>query len=182
MGTQNVILPCLQRRKPFVHLQCSNLLIPGYITSQIAGAFFGVMMARYMMGLEALEIDRSADPVSDNGRMFVSEMYCSAGLLAMIMIMPTADIPAGVALFVGANVWFSTTGCFANPAGTLARGFSNTFAGVDVAQLPIFLGAELTGLIAIIVVEKVLKYLDSGNAVDDDKGPITTTSFAMQSI
>jgi glycerol uptake facilitator-like aquaporin len=163
----------------------TNHVPSGYIASQIAGAFFGVMMARYMMGLEALEIDTSEDPVSDNGRMFVSEMYCSAGLLAMIMIMPTADIPAGVALFVGANVWFSTTGCFANPAGTLARGFSDTFAGVDVAQLPVFLGAELAGLIAIIVAEKVLHYLDRGNVVeenDDVASPTLTASFAMHKV
>ena len=153
----------------------------GYIFSQVTGAFLGVMFARYMMGLVALEIDRSPDPVSDDGRMFVSEMYCSMGLLIMIIVMPKDDIPAGVALFVGANVWFSTTGCFANPAGTLARGFSNTFAGVDAEQLPVFLGAELTGLVLVLGLEKALHYLDSGNAVEDD-APKTTTSFAMNRV
>jgi glycerol uptake facilitator-like aquaporin len=122
--------------------------VPGYIAAQIAGAFAGVAVAHVMF----------AEPVffaSQHARagvpQLVSEFVATFGLLATIWgtfrTRPTA-IPFAVGAYVTAGYWFTASTCFANPAVTLARAWSNTFAGIRPADTGGFIAAQLAGAAA----------------------------------
>jgi glycerol uptake facilitator-like aquaporin len=122
--------------------------VPGYVAAQIAGAFAGVAVAHIMFGepvFFASEHVRAGTP------QLVSEFVATFGLLATIWgtvrTRPTA-IPFAVGAYVTAGYWFTASTCFANPAVTLARAASNTFAGIRPGDVPGFLGAQLAGAIA----------------------------------
>jgi glycerol uptake facilitator-like aquaporin len=122
--------------------------VPGYVAAQIAGAFAGVAVAHVMFG----------EPVffaSEHARagtaQLVSEFVATFGLLATIWgtvrTRPTA-IPFAVGAYVTAGYWFTASTCFANPAVTLARAASNTFAGIRPGDVGGFIVAQLAGAIA----------------------------------
>ena len=119
--------------------------VPGYLAAQIVGAFAGVATAHVMFGepvFFASEHVRAGTP------QLVSEFVATFGLLATIWgtvrTRPTA-IPFAVGAYVTAGYWFTASTCFANPAVTLARSASNTFAGIRPADVGGFLVAQLLG-------------------------------------
>jgi glycerol uptake facilitator-like aquaporin len=126
--------------------------VPGYIAAQILGAFVGVAVAHVMF----------EEPVffaSEHARaglsQLASELVATFGLLATIWgtvrTRPTA-IPFAVGAYVAAGYWFTASTCFANPAVTLARAASNTFAGIRPADVGGFIAAQLVGAFAATAV------------------------------
>lgn len=119
--------------------------VPFYIAAQLIGAFTGAAMAHVMFGLPlffASRHERSGLP------QMLGEFVATFGLLAVIWgIVRTR--PQAVAFAVGAYIsaayWFTSSTSFANPAVTLARSMSDTFAGIRPADTPGFIVAQIAG-------------------------------------
>ena len=122
--------------------------VPVYVLAQVAGAFAGVAIAHVMFG----------EPVffaSDHERsgiaQLVSEFVATFGLLATIWgtvrTRPTAT-PFAVGAYITAAYWFTSSTSFANPAVTLARAASDTFAGIRPVDAPGFIVAQVLGAAA----------------------------------
>lgn len=119
-----------------------------YIAVQILGAFAGVAAAHMMFG-EPLFF--ASEHVRTGASQWWSEFVASFGLLAVIIgcsrSRPAAT-PFAVATYIIAAYWFTSSTSFANPAVTLARSMSNTFAGIRPADAPGFILAQLAGAAA----------------------------------
>jgi glycerol uptake facilitator-like aquaporin len=121
--------------------------VPAYAAAQIGGAFAGVAVAHVMFGEPVF---LASEHVREGASQLVSEFVATFGLLATIWgtvrTRPTA-VPFAVGAYVTAGYWFTASTCFANPAVTLARAASNTFAGIRPADVVGFIGAQLAGAI-----------------------------------
>jgi glycerol uptake facilitator-like aquaporin len=119
--------------------------VPAYVVAQVIGAFAGVAAAHVMFGLPLFF---ASQRVRAGGAQMFSEFVATFGLLAVIWGCnrgrPT-ETPYAVAAFITAAYWFTASTSFANPAVTLARAASDTFAGIRPADAPAFLLAQLLG-------------------------------------
>jgi glycerol uptake facilitator-like aquaporin len=116
-----------------------------YVVAQITGAFAGVAAAHVMFEAPLFFASRHAR--SGPAQMF-SEFVATFGLLAVIWgcLRARADaIPFAVAAYITAAYWFTASTSFANPAVTLARSATDTFAGIRPADAPAFIVAQLLG-------------------------------------
>jgi glycerol uptake facilitator-like aquaporin len=123
--------------------------VPGYIGAQVAGAFAGVAVAHVMFSQPALFF-ASRHERSGLAQM-VSEFVATFGLLAVIRGCARnrpAFVPFAVGAYITAAYWFTSSTSFANPAVTLARAASDTFAGIRPADAPGFVVAQLAGAAA----------------------------------
>jgi glycerol uptake facilitator-like aquaporin len=122
--------------------------VPAFIAAQVSGAFLGVAAAHLMFGEPLFSI--SLHVRSGTAQMF-SEFVATFGLLSVIWGVARRR-PDAVSFAVGAYItaayWFTASTSFANPAVTLARSFSNTFAGIRPADAPGFILAQLLGAAA----------------------------------
>ena len=121
---------------------------PFYILAQILGAFAGVAAANVMFGLPAFFASRH---VRSGGAQLFSEFIATFGLLAVIwgcVRVRSSVVPFAVAAYITAAYWFTSSTSFANPAVTLARSASDTFAGIRPADVPGFIVAQLLGAAA----------------------------------
>lgn len=122
--------------------------VPFYIGAQITGAFSGVAIAHLMFGLPvffASKHDRSG------GAQMLGEFVATFGLLATIwgcVRFRLQAVPYAVAAYITAAYWFTSSTSFANPAVTLARSASDTFAGIRPSDAPGFILAQLAGALA----------------------------------
>src|SRR5438445_13246537 len=118
---------------------------PAYLVAQIAGALAGVIAAHMMFGLAVVSVSTHAR--SGEAQAF-SEFVATFGLVATIWgcarTRPAA-VPFAVGAYITAAYWFTASTSFANPAVTLARSLSNTFAGVRPVDVPAFIAAQLVG-------------------------------------
>jgi glycerol uptake facilitator-like aquaporin len=122
--------------------------VPAYIAAQIAGAFCGVAVAHLMFGLPVFFASHHAR--SGLAQVF-SEFVASFGLLAVIwgcVRVRSQSVPFAVAAYIMAAYWFTSSNSFANPAVTLARAASDTFAGIRPVDAPGFILAQLAGAFA----------------------------------
>jgi glycerol uptake facilitator-like aquaporin len=121
---------------------------PLYVLAQIAGAFVGAVVAHAMFGEPLLSASRH---VRSGSAQLLSEFVATFGLLATIWgtvkSRPTAT-PFAVGAYITAAYWFTSSTSFANPAVTLARAASDTFAGIRPADAPGFIAAQLCGAAA----------------------------------
>jgi glycerol uptake facilitator-like aquaporin len=121
---------------------------PAYIAAQIAGAFAGVATAHLMFGLPLFSA--SAHARTGAPQLF-SEFVATFGLLSVIwgcVRQRAASVPFAVGAYITAAYWFTASTSFANPAVTLARSASNTFAGIRPADVAGFVTAQLAGAFA----------------------------------
>ena len=119
-----------------------------YVGAQVAGAFAGVAAAHRMFELPLFFASQHAR--SGSAQVF-SEFVATFGLLAVIWgcVRARADaVPFAVAAYITAAYWFTASTSFANPAVTLARSASDTFAGIRPADAPGFIVAQLLGAVA----------------------------------
>jgi glycerol uptake facilitator-like aquaporin len=119
--------------------------VPPYIFAQIAGAFVGVATAHLMFGLPLFFASRHAR--SGSSQVF-SEFVATFGLLAVIwgcVRFRSSAVPFAVAAYITAAYWFTASTSFANPAVTLARSMSDTFAGIRPTDAPAFILAQFGG-------------------------------------
>lgn len=122
--------------------------VPGYVAVQIVGAFAGVAAANIMFELPLFFASRH---VRHGPAQMFSEFVATFGLLAVIWgcaRLRSAAVPFAVAAYITAAYWFTASTSFANPAVTLARAASDTFAGIRPADVPGFIVAQLTGAAA----------------------------------
>ncbi len=116
-----------------------------YLAAQIFGAIAGVACANLMFALPAFSISRHG---RTGGPQWFSEFVATFGLLLVIRIVARftpAWLPIAVATYIVAAYWFTASTSFANPAVTIARSLSDTFAGIRPADVPAFLAAQLAG-------------------------------------
>jgi len=122
--------------------------VPLYIVAQVVGAFVGVAVANFMYGLPLFFASRHER--SGMAQAF-SEFVATFGLLAVIWgcaRLRSQAVPFAVAAYITAAYWFTASTSFANPAVTLARSASDTFAGIRPTDTPAFIIAQLLGAAA----------------------------------
>lgn len=123
--------------------------VPAYLAAQLAGAFAGVAVAHVMFAQPALFF--ASHHRRDGAAMLVSEFVATFGLLSVIWGTARrrpAAVPVAVGAYISAAYWFTASTSFANPAVTLARAASDTFAGIRPADAPGFIAAQLAGAAA----------------------------------
>ncbi len=119
--------------------------VPGYLTAQLVGAFAGVAAAHLMFGEAVFSASRH---VRSGGAQMFSEFVATFGLLCVIWgcaRLRSSAVPFAVGAYITGAYWFTASTSFANPAVTLARSASDTFAGIRPADAPGFIVAQLVG-------------------------------------
>jgi glycerol uptake facilitator-like aquaporin len=118
----------------------------GYLVVQVAGAAVGVVVANLMFDLPAVEWSTK---VRDGSGLFLSEVVATFGLLLVIFGVVrsgrAAAVPFAVGAYIAGAYFFTSSTSFANPAVTLARTLSDTFAGIAPESVPLFLAAQVVG-------------------------------------
>jgi len=119
--------------------------VPTYLTAQCAGAIAGVLCAHLMFGVPLVQLSQHIR--AGSGQVF-SEVVATFGLLSVIWgcarIRPDA-VPFAVGLYITGAYWFTASTSFANPAVTIARSFTDTFAGIRLTDAAGFVLAQLLG-------------------------------------
>ncbi len=121
-----------------------------YIAAQLAGALMGVWAAHLMFELPVWQISITA---RTGPGQWLAEAVATFGLLLTIFgcaARTPAATPYAVGLYITSAYWFTASTSFANPAVTVARSLSDTFAGIAPVGVPAFVAAQLTGMAAAI--------------------------------
>jgi arsenate reductase len=141
--------------------------VPPYIAAQVAGAIGGAVLANLMFSLPAVEW--STKSRSGSG-LWLGEVVATAGLLLVIFGVVrsgrTSVAPFAVGAYIGAAYWFTSSTSFANPAVTVGRAFTNTFAGIEPSSVPAFVVFECVGA-AIAVALIAYLYPDVRQVADE---------------
>lgn len=131
-------------------------LVPGYVAAQFIGALVGVVLAHAMFGLDLWQVSTRERAASGQ---FLSEFVATFGLLFVIWscvrVRPAA-VPWAVGAFISSAYWFTASTSFANPAVTLARSLTNTFAGIRPIDVAPFVLAQCLGAIVATVTARWL--------------------------
>ena len=123
-------------------------LAAGYGLVQVIGAILGVWLAHAMFGEAILQV---SGKLRDAPGQALSEAVATFGLLATILgtsRFRPASTPEAVGLYITAAYWFTASTSFANPAVTVARSLSDTFAGIAPSSAPAFIAAQVVGALA----------------------------------
>lgn len=122
-----------------------------YLAAQLVGAVVGVLVAHAMFAEPLLQVSTK---LRDGPAQAFSELVATFGLLATILgclrFRPEFT-PTAVGLYITSAYWFTASTSFANPAVTVARALSNTFAGIAPTSAPAFIAAQLVGAMAGVV-------------------------------
>ena len=116
-----------------------------FLAAQIAGAILGVWLAHLMFDLPILQ---ASTKVRTGVGQWAAEATATFGLVLLILLgvrKAAASLSAAVALYIVGAYWFTASTSFANPAVTIARALSNTFAGIAPGDAPAFIVAQLVG-------------------------------------
>ena len=132
-----------------VRKEISTQVCTIFIILQISGAILGVMLANYIFELDPVLF--SEKPRSGT-HLFVSEILATFGLLMVILLSAKEKVAVTVAAYIGAAYWFTSSTSFANPAGTIGRSFSNTFAGISTHDILHFCVAQIIGAFLALIV------------------------------
>ncbi|MDQ6526327.1 MIP/aquaporin family protein [Nocardioides sp. LHD-245] len=140
--------------------------VVAYTAAQVAGGIAGAVLANVMF-----EVDQG---LSGKDRLgsgpLVAEVVATAGLVALVFALARTGRGAlaapAVGAYIGAAYWFTSSTSFANPAVTIGRVFTDTFAGIAPGSAPAFVGMQLVGLMLGVAVTLAL-YPDAGERADD---------------
>ena len=124
-----------------------------YLVAQFAGALLGVLIAHAMFDLSLLQF--SPKERASVGQ-WLSEAVATFGLVFVVLSCRPAAAPFAVGGYITAAYWFTASTSFANPAVTLARGFTATFAGIDLGHVPAFMAAQIAGAILALAAYRAL--------------------------
>ena len=128
-----------------------------YVGAQVAGGALGTVVANLMFDLPA--VDWSSTDRSGGG-LWLSEVVATFGLLLVVFGVVrsgrAAVAPFAVGAYIGGAYFFTSSTSFANPAVTLARTMTDTFAGIEPASVPAFVVAQLAGTVLAVAVVLVL--------------------------
>jgi arsenate reductase len=124
----------------------SNRDLGAYVAAQVAGGGLGAIAANLMFDLDAVNVSTKVRSGAD---LWFAEVVATLGLLLVIFGVVRAGraalAPFAVAGYIAAAYWFTSSTSFANPAVTIARTLSNTFAGIAPESVPAFVVAQLLG-------------------------------------
>jgi glycerol uptake facilitator-like aquaporin len=126
--------------------------VPPYIASQIIGAVLGVLIAHLMFELPLLQL---ATTVRTGPGQWLAEAVAAFGLTLTIfgcLAAAPGAMAYAVGLYITAAYWFTASTSFANPAVTIARALSNTFAGIAPADVTAFIVAQMAGMLVAVAV------------------------------
>jgi glycerol uptake facilitator-like aquaporin len=126
-------------------------LAGAYVIAQVAGGIGGAILANAMFELPPVAWSTTAR--SGSG-VLLSEVVASFGLITIVIAVGrrrAAAAPYAVAAFVTAGYWFTASTCFANPAVTLGRAFTDSFAGIRPTDVPAFVCMQVAGALAATV-------------------------------
>ena len=133
-----------------------------YVLLQIIGGTCGVLLANFMFDLDIVQ---TSEKIRSSNGQWVSEIVATFGLLmAIFMTLRTRPdaVAAAVGLYITSAYWFTASTSFANPAVTIARQFSNTFAGIAPSSVFAFILAQLAGMGLALATERWLRPVSAG--------------------
>jgi glycerol uptake facilitator-like aquaporin len=139
-----------------------------YLPVQVAGCIGGAVIANLMFALPAVSISTKDRATSAH---FLSEIIATLGLILVIFALARSGrsraAPAAVGAYIGAAYFFTSSTSFANPAITIGRMFSDTFAGIAPASAPAFIAAQIVGgLLALVVIKALYPAITPAQAAD----------------
>ena len=139
-----------------------------YLPAQVAGCIGGTVLANLMFALPAVTISAKHRA---SGAHFLSEVIATLGLLLVIFALARSgrgrSAPAAVGAYIGAAYWFTSSTSFANPAITIGRMFSDTFAGIAPDSVLSFIGAQIIGgALAIVIIKTLYPAITPAEAAD----------------
>ncbi|MFI6227316.1 aquaporin [Micromonospora echinospora] len=154
--------------------------LAAYVPAQVAGAIAGAVLADLMFGLPAVTWSRTD---RTGGNLWLAEVVATAGLVVLVFALArtgrTSAAPAAVGAYIGAAYWFTSSTSFANPAVTVGRTFTDTFAGIAPTSVPGFVAAQLVGgLVAVAAL--AAWYPHAGHAADAVVVPHPTRESATR--
>ncbi len=151
--------------------------VASYIAAQLVGGIAGAVLANAMFDLAPLQ---TATTARASTGLWLGEVVATGGLIAVIFALArtgrAALSAATVGCYIGAAYWFISSTSFANPAVTVGRMFSDTFAGIAPGSVPGFIVAQLLGGLLGISLVLVL-YPDAGRAAGDAITPSVGSPF-----
>lgn len=125
-----------------------------YAGVQLVGCCVGTLLAHLMFELPLWELSTH---VRSGAAQWATEGIATGGLLLVLIgHRRSEDAPWMVACWIGAAYWFTASTSFANPAITIARSLTNTFAGIRPLNAPAFIGAQVAGAIAALFIGRML--------------------------
>lgn len=120
--------------------------VAGYVGAQVLGAISGAILANLMFGLHAVSWSTTARTTP---HLWIGEAVATGGLIMLIFALVRAHrtqyAPAAIGAYIGAAYWFTSSTSFANPAVTIGRAFTDTFAGISPPSVPGFIAFQLIG-------------------------------------
>jgi len=139
-----------------------------YLPAQVAGCITGAVAANLMFALAAVSISTKHRA---SGPHFLSEVIATAGLVMVIFALARSGrsrtAPAAVGAYIGAAYFFTSSTSFANPAITIGRMFSDTFAGIAPSSAPPFIAAQVVGgALAVLVIRALYPRLAPAGAAE----------------
>lgn len=150
--------------------------LPAYIAAQTVGGVLGAELANLMFEVSISEL---ATTERSGAHLLLGEVVATAGLVALIFALVRTDRGAlaapAVGAYIGAAYWFTSSTSFANPAVTVGRMFSDTFAGIDPASVAGFVAAQVVGAVFAVGLVRYL-FPGVGQVADDVVVPHPPTS------
>jgi glycerol uptake facilitator-like aquaporin len=130
-----------------------------YALAQVLGAISGALLANAMFDHAIIE---TATKVRTGSNLYLAELVATAGLILVINLLVNQKnltvIPAAVAAWIGSAYFFTSSTSFANPAVTIGRTFSDSFAGIAPSSAPAFIAAQFLGALIGLGLVKVLTH------------------------
>jgi arsenate reductase len=146
-----------------------------YVCAQVLGGCAGAVLANLMFELPAVELSTT---VRSSPALWLSEVVATVGLLLVIhgcvRTGRAAVVPFAVGLWIGGAYWFTSSTSFANPAVTVARTLSDTFAGIAPSSVPPFVVAQIIGMVIAWGLILFLFPHPTGSAADQSPGAAPT--------
>ena len=130
-----------------------------YVFAQVLGAISGALLANAMFDNAIIE---TASKLRTGNHLYLAEFVATAGLILVINLLISQKnltvIPVAVAAWIGSAYFFTSSTSFANPAVTIGRTFSDSFAGIAPSSAPTFIAAQILGALIGLGLVKVLTH------------------------
>ena len=128
-----------------------------YVAAQLAGGAVGVMAANLMFDLDPINL---SDKVRDGGGQYLGELIATFGLMMLIFALVRTGrsqlVASAVAAYIGGAYWFTSSTSFANPAVSVTRTLSDTFAGIHPGSAPMFIVMQFAGALLAVAAVRAL--------------------------
>jgi glycerol uptake facilitator-like aquaporin len=139
-----------------------------YVAVQLAGAILGVFMAHAMFALPIIEVSQK---LRDGPAQGLAEFIATFGLVLTILLgirYAPRSVPALVGLYIASAYWFTASTSFANPAVTIARSLTDSFAGIAPHSAPLFIVGQILGALAALLAARLFTVPANGKPARAD--------------